>query len=776
MVDKKSNVLIICHGFPPNPGIAGRRWAKFAKYLNRSGHNVFVIASEKISDTSSDWNDDIKGIPVEYLPYKFPKVITLNRSGILSKLQYRFWLFILKLLNKGNFYDRSFFWKRQVNKKVSEYIETKNINTVIVTAGPFFLSYYVTLLKNKYPGVKFIVDFRDLWTGDSEITSFSTLSQKRIKREKFFERRTILQADVVLTVGEQMSSYFDGLAINKQVYTLPNGFDEDDFDQLVIEKDTDSSDLIKLVFAGTLYINLDYILIPFFEALVKLKKENLGLFNRLRFEFYGTFPDSYKVLVNKYDLNEIISYNEKLPLKKIYSKIKNSTACLLFLNDVYNFALSTKFCEYISQNKKIIVVANKGQTSEFIISNQLGYWVSPNNSYQDLLNCLDNLQSASKDLSKSAFDVSDYSVKKLTNKLIDIIDNGNYCKVPCFKNKNILLTFDYELFLGRRSGTVLNSMIIPTKKVLQILGQYNLKNAVFFVDTVYIKRLEENLTDTDLRNDYNMIIDQLSEIVESGHFIFPHIHPHWLDAKYNQELKQWNLTDLSKYRFGSISNELKVELFDHSFAFIKKIQNITKIHYDIDSFRAGGWCIQPFSDFKGLFEKFGIRNDFSVLKGFSMDVEKFYYNFENVSNRPIYYFDSEIEKNTNHGRFKEYSITYVNNSNFKKTVSRVLNRIFNFSGIRSIGDGISVEKTEESVIVDASFNFSLKKNIREMVSIDYLNKIKVREYENYLKSNNFIHFISHPKMLSEHSLKSFSKFLFHVTNKYKIETDYRKMY
>jgi hypothetical protein len=76
--------------------------------------------------------------------------------------------------------------------------------------------------------VKFIVDFRDLWTGDSEITSFSSLSKKRILHEQFFERRTILQADVVLTVGEQMSRYFDSLAINKKVYTLPNGFDEDD--------------------------------------------------------------------------------------------------------------------------------------------------------------------------------------------------------------------------------------------------------------------------------------------------------------------------------------------------------------------------------------------------------------------------------------------------------------------------------------------------------------------------------------------------------------------
>jgi hypothetical protein len=63
-----------------------------------------------------------------------------------------------------------------------------------------------------------------------------------------------------------------------------------------------------------------------------------------------------------------------------------------------------------------------------------------------------------------------------------------------------------------------------------------------------------------------------------------------------------------------------------------------------------------------------------------------------------------------------------------------------------------------------------------MISVDYLNYIKVQEYKNYLKSNNYIHFISHPKMLSEHSLVQFSNFLSHITKKYRVETDYKKMF
>ena len=47
--------------------------------------------------------------------------------------------------------------------------------------------------------------------------------------------------------------------------------------------------------------------------------------------------------------------------------------------------------------------------------------------------------------------------------------------------KRILLSFDYELFFGIRSGTVYNTLIVPTNKLLDFMDLYNLKGN-FFVD------------------------------------------------------------------------------------------------------------------------------------------------------------------------------------------------------------------------------------------------------------------------------------------------------
>ena len=43
---------------------------------------------------------------------------------------------------------------------------------------------------------------------------------------------------------------------------------------------------------------------------------------------------------------------------------------------------------------------------------------------------------------------------------------------PSGNQKQLLVTFDYELFLGNRSGSVDECMITPTNKLVILLGKY----------------------------------------------------------------------------------------------------------------------------------------------------------------------------------------------------------------------------------------------------------------------------------------------------------------
>ena len=42
-------------------------------------------------------------------------------------------------------------------------------------------------------------------------------------------------------------------------------------------------------------------------------------------------------------------------------------------------------------------------------------------------------------------------------------------------------------------------------------------------------------------SDYNLIVSNIHEILSEGHMIELHIHPHWLDACFNQEKNTWDL-------------------------------------------------------------------------------------------------------------------------------------------------------------------------------------------------------------------------------------------
>ena len=101
--------------------------------------------------------------------------------------------------------------------------------------------------------------------------------------------------------------------------------------------------------------------------------------------------------------------------------------------------------------------------------------------------------------------------------------------------KLVLFTFDYELFLGKRSGNVKDCLIEPTSKILSLLNQYGLKG-IFFIDTIYLCRLRDISSEfKPAEHDYSSIREQLQQIVQQGHYIFPHIHGHWLDGEYLPE-------------------------------------------------------------------------------------------------------------------------------------------------------------------------------------------------------------------------------------------------
>jgi peptidoglycan/xylan/chitin deacetylase (PgdA/CDA1 family) len=334
--------------------------------------------------------------------------------------------------------------------------------------------------------------------------------------------------------------------------------------------------------------------------------------------------------------------------------------------------------------------------------------------------------------------------------------------------RHLLHTFDYELFLGPRSGSPQDCVLESTEKIVEVLDAFNQKG-IFFVDTLWLVRLNEVRSQhASAAKDWEAIATQLKTLFKSGHYVFPHLHPHWLEAKYLPELNQWDLSDLTYYTFAACSQERQALCFDQS---VEVLRMILGEAWKPLGYRAGGWSIQPFEHFKPCFEKHGTKYDFSVLPGFWTDFGPQSFDFSRSrADRPYAFANDPLVEVTN-GAFVEFPISVIpgNKEDFiQKTWRRIMYRT---GAGKSSGKGIGVLVWPNPTYPQAA---SLNES-HEMAAIELMALPILKRYLRLLEHNKFMQFISHPKMVSPHNLSTLRRFLRKASKKYQLESDFLKM-
>ncbi|WFE84651.1 hypothetical protein [Parabacteroides chongii] len=247
--------------------------------------------------------------------------------------------------------------------------------------------------------------------------------------------------------------------------------------------------------------------------------------------------------------------------------------------------------------------------------------------------------------------------------------------------KKVILSFDYELFFGERSGTVDNSIIRPTELLLNKLDKINGK-ATFFVDYLMIKYLEAQPKTT---KEARKITTQLQEIVQQGHRIELHIHPHWIDARYNGD-GTWDFKDFTHYSLNSLPEDTVSDLFTEGCEMLNKIAGTVDPSYKVVAFRAGGWAVQPFSHLHKAFKKANIKIDSSVSCGFRYKGNDSFYDFTHVPDKPVYTFKDDVLVEDKDGEFVEFPISSYEYT-FPMRIINSIHRYINPGLFRQTTDG-----------------------------------------------------------------------------------------
>jgi hypothetical protein len=188
-------LLIITYYWPPAGGSGVQRWLKFVKYLSKNNFYCTVYTPENPEMPVID-NSLLKDIPSQNLqviktkifePYTAYKTLTGKSSK--EKITVSFLKehssktsFTEKLSKwiRGNCFipDAKMFWIKPSARFLSNYLKHHQVDAIISTGPPHSMHLIALHLKNKFPNISWIADFRDPWTNIDFLNETSTFREK----------------------------------------------------------------------------------------------------------------------------------------------------------------------------------------------------------------------------------------------------------------------------------------------------------------------------------------------------------------------------------------------------------------------------------------------------------------------------------------------------------------------------------------------------------------------------------------------------------------------
>ena len=415
-MSKSLNILIISFYFPPYKAVGGRRWAKHSKYLSKMGINTHVLTREFINSSSS-WDKDVLSFSDHITRLKLKEYVQpyFKRQlprGLIDKLKWKlsFWNWELqKRFLKGNIHDISRNTVNDFYEAAEKNIISNSIDTVILSVGPFHYSEVLVLLKQKFPHIKYIIDYRDYWED-----SLVSLTSWQVEFEKKLQRQVIDTVDLILSPNWEMQKHYES-TFKVKSYCLPHCYDPEDFSQIKSASIEPRSD-IKLIYGGAFYAGIEENIL-----LIKDFVNQLSKINSVSAEFFvsikGYEEELSHPLIKRFDFIDSAEY---------FQKIANSDFVILILPSNRVNAMSSKFFELVAMKKPILYFGKCGDVSDYLIQHGLGFHITAENCKDMAQLVIEN--SVSKSVPNLNYDISkhgfEYCTKLLVDELNCLLNNG----------------------------------------------------------------------------------------------------------------------------------------------------------------------------------------------------------------------------------------------------------------------------------------------------------------------------------------------------------------
>jgi peptidoglycan/xylan/chitin deacetylase (PgdA/CDA1 family) len=313
---------------------------------------------------------------------------------------------------------------------------------------------------------------------------------------------------------------------------------------------------------------------------------------------------------------------------------------------------------------------------------------------------------------------------------------------PSGTTRTVCLTFDYELFFGR-AGTVERCMLRPTELIRAALRRHAMR-ATFFIDTTCLGRLSSHPT---WEPTFQQVVTQLTNLVTEGHELGVHVHPHWIDA--TTDGTTWEFPTYRSYRLHSLPATQVRDLLSDGAQLLRSIVAQAAVVRPVESFRAGGLCIEPFRTIEIGFEAAGLLIDSSVAPGLHTISETHHVDHRAAPGLEPYRFKNSVLQLDRSGPYWEVPITTFRKPFLVKLQNQLrVRREGSLHAKFGDGVGLSPDRQRERSL------FSLVNKLRPSVgylSLEGYSPRSVLEAIARHRRDPFV-LLSHPKAMGEAGL------------------------
>lgn len=315
---------------------------------------------------------------------------------------------------------------------------------------------------------------------------------------------------------------------------------------------------------------------------------------------------------------------------------------------------------------------------------------------------------------------------------------------------NIYFTLDYELFLGEQTGTPENCLIRPLDELCKVADKHKFK-FVIFVDATYLLRMQQLKGQfKEVDRQYELVSNHVKSLAEQGHDIELHFHPQWLYSDWDVKSKEW-IMDKDHYKLSDLPiEEAKVNLKDAK-ALLDSI-----VGYKTIAYRAGGFCLDEFKNFKGVFKELGLKYDSSVARYGHIASKIHYYDYRRLPKEQIYMFSDSVKSRDDSGDFIELSITGFKFSPWNYLMN-IRPMIITSSHSHKFGDGNAISDKQNVIIHKIK---SLFRPYVQLASVDGgSSNLMELYYDRAVKSGyKEMILIGHPKNTTGGELENLNRF------------------